>query len=61
MPARTIDIRAHILFPEVMGSCGAAGPEMGVRDGVQFFRSATMWEDVGARTRRSPSAGSGSR
>lgn len=44
MAARRIDIHAHILFPEVMGRCGAAGPEMGVRDGVQFFRSG---DDVG--------------
>ena len=36
---RTIDVHAHVLFPKVMGKCGAAGPEMGVRDGVQFFRS----------------------
>lgn len=39
--ARTIDVHAHILLPDVMGTCGAAGPEMGVRDGVQFFRSGT--------------------
>ena len=40
MAARTIDIHAHVLFPKVMGKCGAAGPEMGVRDGgVQYFRS----------------------
>jgi aminocarboxymuconate-semialdehyde decarboxylase len=43
MPApakiRTIDVHAHVLFPAVMGRCGAAGPEMGVRDGVSFFRS----------------------
>jgi aminocarboxymuconate-semialdehyde decarboxylase len=37
--ARTIDVHAHVLFPKVMGKCGAAGPEMGLRDGVQFFRS----------------------
>jgi len=37
--ARTIDVHAHVLLPAVMGTCGAAGPEMGVRDGVQFFRS----------------------
>lgn len=36
---RTVDVHAHVLFPEVMGLCGAAGPEMGVRDGVQYFRS----------------------
>lgn len=41
MPARTIDVHAHILFPSVMGKCGSAGPEMGIRDGVQFFRSGT--------------------
>jgi aminocarboxymuconate-semialdehyde decarboxylase len=39
MTARTIDVHAHVLFPQVMGRCGAAGPEMGLRDGVQFFRS----------------------
>jgi aminocarboxymuconate-semialdehyde decarboxylase len=38
--ACTIDVHAHVLFPRVMGKCGAAGPEMGVRDGRQFFRSA---------------------
>jgi aminocarboxymuconate-semialdehyde decarboxylase len=37
--ARTIDVHAHVLFPKVMGRCGAAGPEMGVRDGRQYFRS----------------------
>jgi aminocarboxymuconate-semialdehyde decarboxylase len=36
---RTVDVHAHVLFPEVMGLCGAAGPEMGERDGVQWFRS----------------------
>ena len=36
---RTIDIHAHILFPEVMGLCGAAGPELGEKNGRQFFRS----------------------
>jgi len=36
---RTIDVHAHVLFPKVMGKCGAAGPEMGSRNGVQFFRS----------------------
>jgi len=36
---RTIDVHAHVLFPKVMGKCGAAGPEMGLRNGVQFFRS----------------------
>lgn len=39
MSARTIDVHAHVLFPEVMGRCGSAGPEMGVSGGVQFFRS----------------------
>ena len=39
MPVRTIDVHAHVLFPKVMGKCGAAGPEMGLRNGVQFFRS----------------------
>lgn len=33
-------MHAHILFPAVMGTCGRAGPEMGVRaDGSQYFRS----------------------
>lgn len=36
---RTVDVHAHVLFPEVMGLCGDAGPQMGERDGVQFFRS----------------------
>jgi aminocarboxymuconate-semialdehyde decarboxylase len=35
----TIDVHAHILFPELMGLAGAAGPEMGVADGASFFRS----------------------
>lgn len=39
MPVRTIDVHAHVLFPKVMGKCGAAGPEMGISNGVQFFRS----------------------
>jgi len=39
MTARTIDVHAHVLFPKVMGKCGRAGPEMGLRNGVQFFRS----------------------
>ena len=41
MPVRTIDVHAHVLFPKVMGKCGAAGPQMGLRDGVQFFRSGS--------------------
>src|SRR6185436_20130902 len=36
---RTIDVHAHVLFPKVMGKCSAAGPEMGLSNGVQFFRS----------------------
>ena len=39
MTVRTIDVHAHVLFPAVMGKCGAAGPEMGLSNGVQFFRS----------------------
>ena len=36
----SVDVHAHILLPGVMGTCGAAGPEMGLRpDGVQYFRS----------------------
>ena len=38
-PSLVVDVHAHVLFPEVMALCGAAGPEMGERDGVQFFRS----------------------
>lgn len=34
-----VDVHAHVLFPEVMNLAGAAGPEMGMRDGVAFFRS----------------------
>ena len=37
---QVVDIHAHILVPGVMGSCGAAGPEMGFRDnGNEFFRA----------------------
>ena len=39
MRPRTVDVHAHILFPELMGLAGAAGPEMGVADGASFFRS----------------------
>ncbi len=35
----TVDVHAHVLFPEVMGKAGTAGPEMGVVDGQSFFRS----------------------
>jgi aminocarboxymuconate-semialdehyde decarboxylase len=35
-----VDVHAHVLFPEVMGLAGDAGPEMGENDGVPFFRSA---------------------
>ena len=34
-----VDVHAHVLFPEVINLVGAAGPEMGVKDGVAFFRS----------------------
>lgn len=35
-----IDIHAHVVFPEVFGLCGDAGPEMGtLPDGAPFFRS----------------------
>ncbi len=35
-----IDVHSHILLEGVMGFCGAAGPEMGIRgDGVPFFRA----------------------
>lgn len=38
--SRVIDIHAHILLPGIMGTCGAAGPEMGFRDdGTEFFRA----------------------
>lgn len=57
---RVIDVHAHILFPELMGMAGAAGPEMGVADGVSFFRSGdyvlrgvkfvgSPFADIGAR------------
>jgi aminocarboxymuconate-semialdehyde decarboxylase len=36
---RTVDIHAHVIHPQVMGLCGAAGPELGEKDGRQFFRS----------------------
>ncbi len=34
-----VDVHAHVLFPEVMGIAGAAGPAMGTADGDSFFRS----------------------
>ena len=35
-----VDIHAHVLFPEVMGLAGPAGPEMDDdADGIPFFRS----------------------
>ena len=35
---KVVDVHAHILLPGVMGSCGAAGPEMGFREnGTEFF------------------------
>ena len=35
-----VDVHAHILLPGVMGTCGPAGPEMGVRpDGTTYFRA----------------------
>ena len=35
-----IDVHAHILLPGIMGTCGHAGPEMGIRtDGTQYFRA----------------------
>lgn len=48
MKNEVIDVHAHILLPEVMGCCGAAGPEMGLgSDGVQFFRAGDYrLEDV---------------
>jgi aminocarboxymuconate-semialdehyde decarboxylase len=36
-----VDVHAHVLFPQVMHLAGAAGPEMGFRDGVPFFRSGS--------------------
>ena len=39
MNPQTIDIHAHVLFPQVMGLCGEAGPELGEENGRQFFRS----------------------
>jgi aminocarboxymuconate-semialdehyde decarboxylase len=38
--ATTIDVHSHILLEGVIDTCGAAGPEMGIRpDGTQFFRA----------------------
>lgn len=37
--ANVIDVHAHVLFPELMGVAGQAGPEMGVESGASFFRS----------------------
>jgi aminocarboxymuconate-semialdehyde decarboxylase len=47
--AEVVDVHAHILLPGVMGTCGTAGPEMGVRaDGTQFFRAGDyVLENVG--------------
>jgi aminocarboxymuconate-semialdehyde decarboxylase len=47
--AEVVDIHAHILLPGVMGTCGAAGPEMGRRaDGTQYFRAGDyVLENVG--------------
>ena len=39
MNPQTIDIHAHIVYPQVMGLCGEAGPELGEKNGRQFFRS----------------------
>ncbi|MEO6270842.1 MAG: amidohydrolase family protein [Lautropia sp.] len=36
---RVVDVHAHVLFTDVMGLAGAAGPEMGTTEGVSFFRS----------------------
>lgn len=37
--AKTIDIHAHVVLPEVMGAAGAYGPELtNSRDGVPIFR-----------------------
>ena len=37
---KVVDVHAHILLPGVMGTCGAAGPEMGFREnGTEFFRA----------------------
>ena len=59
-PPRVVDVHAHILFPQVMGLAGAAGPEMGDDGGTGFFRSGeyllrgvkyigSPFADVGAR------------
>jgi aminocarboxymuconate-semialdehyde decarboxylase len=34
-----IDTHAHVFLPEVLGACGAAGPELSIDDGVQSFRA----------------------
>lgn len=51
--AMTVDVHAHVLFPEVMGKAGAAGPEMGSVDGQSFFRSGD-YVLKGVRFRDSP-------
>ena len=39
-PPGVVDVHSHILLPGVMGFCGEAGPEMGIRpDGRHFFRA----------------------
>lgn len=37
-----IDVHAHALLMGVMGACGDAGPETGVRDGVTFLRAGSQ-------------------
>lgn len=49
----TVDVHAHVLFPEVMGVAGEAGPEMGEREGRTFFRSGAYVLE-GVRFRDSP-------
>src|SRR4051794_34120639 len=40
MPAGTqvIDVHAHVVLEGSLGAAGAAGPELGERDGVPFYR-----------------------
>lgn len=35
----TIDTHAHVFLPGVLGTCGAAGPELTIENGVQTFRA----------------------
>lgn len=48
-----VDLHAHVFLPEVLGRCGAAGPELREEGGVQVFR-AGAYTIRGVRFRDSP-------